>query len=135
MIFIAFFVKHTQRECNTRKVFYESFIKVREIKKTCTFLWNCDFDQSMIISILLEFILTFSQLMMNLRKFILITLNFDFLMFTYNLYCKKRSSTTRTCCTCFFKILKRNENIINICKNKYVEIFSKCDVNIRLKSC
>ncbi len=94
---------------------------------------NCYFNQLMIVLILVKFILTFSQLMINFKKFVLITLNFDFLMFTYNLYYKKRLSTTYTYCTCFFKILKKNENIINICENKYVEIFSKCDVNIRLK--
>jgi hypothetical protein len=33
LIFVAFFEKRTQRECDAREVFYESSIKVREIKK------------------------------------------------------------------------------------------------------
>jgi hypothetical protein len=32
-IFVAFFEKRTQRECDAKKALYEFFIKIREIKK------------------------------------------------------------------------------------------------------
>ncbi len=33
LIFVAFFEKRTQSECDAREIFYESSIEVREIKK------------------------------------------------------------------------------------------------------
>ncbi len=133
LIFVAFLKKCTQREYDAQKTFYKSFIKVRKIKKNLNVfirLWfwsiNDRFDLARIYLDVFAIYDKSQKIRFNNAEFWLFYIYIQFVLqktFEHDAHVLHKH----------LQDFEKNENIINICESKYVEIFSKCDVDIRLK--
>ncbi len=133
LIFVAFFEKRTQREYDTWKVFYKSFIKVCEIKKNLhvfmkLWLWSINdrFDFAWIHFDVFATDDESQKIRFNNVEFWLFDVYIQFIL-------QKTFEHDAHVLHMLLQDFEKDENIINICECKYVEIFSKCDVDIRLK--